>query len=87
MTNISIAPENAQKILAIFQRLHTRAEYPANGIGLSIGKKIVEQNGGTIWMEPLQRRLRPLDSLGQTPSSTIGNYWFNAAFIVRQEGM
>lgn len=67
---ISIAPENAQKIFAIFQRLHTRAEYPGNGIGLSICKKIVEQNGGTIWMEPNATPGATLGSVGQTPSST-----------------
>jgi hypothetical protein len=41
----------AKTLFEPFHRLHGVDEFPGNGIGLSIVKRVVDRHNGSIWLE------------------------------------
>lgn len=48
---IGVDPEYQGKLFILFQRLHTKKEYPGTGLGLAICKRIIEKHRGKIWVK------------------------------------
>lgn len=46
-----IAPEDHDKIFDLFQNLRNSVDYDSSGVGLAVARKMIEENGGAMWLD------------------------------------
>ena len=49
---IGIQAKYRTLVFGLFKRLHSRDKYPGSGVGLAICQRLIEQYGGSIWVDP-----------------------------------
>lgn len=47
---IGMEMQYAERVFVMFQRLHSRSEFPGSGIGLALCKQVIELHNGRIWI-------------------------------------
>ena len=70
---IGLKKQYSDKIFRIFQRLHTREEYPGTGIGLALCQKIVTSWGGNIWVKSSLGRGSQFFFTIPNPDTSVGS--------------
>ncbi len=48
---VGIPPEFRDQVFLMFRRLHARTSYAGTGIGLSLVQRLVESQGGRVWID------------------------------------